>query len=101
MAHVQFLVTRDHRWGKHDHKFEPVTPYYDIPCGSDAIFKLDGRNNIGTMVKDAKDRMKQLSSVQTYTGFNICIGSLRDHRTVFMHRGDKSVTERCNMLLGL
>jgi hypothetical protein len=31
--------------------------------GSDGIFILDGRNNLSTMIKDAKKRMSQLKNI--------------------------------------
>ena len=43
--------------------------------GSDAVFILDGRNNLTTMIEDAKLRMKQLASVQNYVGFVIKQGA--------------------------
>ncbi len=55
-----------------------ITKELQEALGSDAIFTLDGRNNIETMIKDAEKRMFNLRKVKDYIGFNIYKGNLRE-----------------------
>jgi len=51
--------------------------------GSDGVFILDGRNSLENMIIDANERMKQLSKVRTFKGFDIIRGDkIRDGNTV-------------------
>jgi len=51
--------------------------------GSDGIFILDGRNELGTMVQDAYDRMEKLRFVKKYKFFEIHKGDLRHSRIIY------------------
>jgi len=44
--------------------------------GSDGVFVLDGRNNLGTMIRDSMERIEKLKNVQpSIVGFSIIKGS--------------------------
>jgi len=53
--------------------------------GSDGVFVLDGRNSIGTMIRDARRRMVQLVSITDIVGFKIMQGSrfANDNKCVY------------------
>ena len=55
-----------------------------VPCGSDSIFVLDGRNNLETMVDDCKQYIDKKRKVTTFNGFTIYRGDLKS-RTVIYH----------------
>ena len=48
-------------------------------CGSDAVFILDGRNPLSTMIADAQTQMHRLRNVHKYVGFVIKQGSRFGH----------------------
>jgi len=40
-------------------------------CGSDGVYILDGRNNLNTMILDAKARAYMLRNIHKFVGFKI------------------------------
>jgi len=70
---VQFLVESS---GKkfQDGKMVDVAKFPVNALGSDGVFILDGRNNLNTMIVDAKQRKEQLKNVKTFVGFKIMQG---------------------------
>ncbi len=52
-------------------------------AGSDGIFVLDGRNDLGTMVQDVYDRIEKLRFVKKYKFFEIHKGDLRNSRIIY------------------
>ena len=49
-----------------------MTHYAKFPgLGSDAVFILDGRNTMQTMIFDTKKQIKRLSKVRTINSFKI------------------------------
>ena len=43
--------------------------------GSEGVFILDGRNNMATMITDAKRRLHALRHIHNYKGFHIVKGT--------------------------
>ena len=61
--HTQFLV-----------KYTPEGEIQEL-LGSDGVYILDGRNHIGTMIKDSLERIEKLKNVQKkIVGFKIMKG---------------------------
>ena len=48
--------------------YNPLKDEVEEALGSDRVFVLDARKSIHSMILDARERMKQLSKVQSYVG---------------------------------
>jgi hypothetical protein len=54
--------------------------------GSDAVFKLDGRNTLPTWKHDAARQLYRLQSIHSnWVGFRIMLGDLRSSRQVYQY----------------
>ena len=63
--------------------FEECTPF-EVDCvASSGIFILDGRNNLNTMIEDAKQQVKRLQDIKPgISSFKIMKGDLKNSRCV-------------------
>jgi hypothetical protein len=54
-------------------------------AGTDACYKLDGRNRLHVQVDECRERLVQLKNVQNYDGFKIvtCEAIGRNEHTIY------------------
>ncbi len=75
MIYAQFKTILTQKWNSKKMKLEPCAPRVVDACGSDSVFRLDGRNNINNMIFDTEQRMNRLKNVQSYLFYDIVKGS--------------------------
>jgi hypothetical protein len=78
-TYAQLYHTLNSSWDRKQHKLVECAPFLAEACGSDSVFILDGRLNIGNLIKSTKNRIKILKNIHEYTGFEIRSGSLRNY----------------------
>lgn len=61
--------------------YSPITGDIYQPCGDRAIFILDGRNNIKTMIQDAH-RFNGFNRPK-YPHFQIMLGNFRESKVIY------------------
>ena len=79
---VQFKNYNNVKWNNKLMKVVEVEPYLQDNLGSDSVFILDGRNNLATMIIDAKKQAQRLKNVAKIDAFEIHKGTRFSESTI-------------------